>query len=237
MRRKMSTRARRGFSMVELAIVIAVVGILAAVASYYVQPMLPAWRTRRAANEFAARVQLARQLAMSEGVRYRLRIEAVDADINTTSGSVGRYTLAAENATGSASAWDVLPREDDGADNNTGAGTFDISQAAPDGLPKVSMIALDPVPTDNSIFFTSRGVLDNPSSDFTADGVINVTFVNKAARIQGEQDEWTVSVNGAGMVRVWSNKAPAAMAGGSATTSSVLATTGQGYEGDGGWTP
>ena len=37
--------------------------------------------------------------------------------INANTGSIGRYTLAAENATGSASAWDVLPREDDGADN------------------------------------------------------------------------------------------------------------------------
>src|SRR5687767_14220967 len=69
-------RYRGGVTLVEIAFVIAIIGIMAAIGAILMRETIPSWRTRQAANHFNASLMLARDLALREGLQYRVRIES-----------------------------------------------------------------------------------------------------------------------------------------------------------------
>lgn len=234
-RRLSVRRQRRGVTLVEIAIVVAIVGILAAIGNAYLTPMLPSWRARKAAKEFASKIDYARSLAVAERNPYRVRIDAWDTDLDDPKSYVGAYSIAAANPAGSVADWDVLPREAGGVDDQQGEGKIDFSEGTADPLPGVGIAPIDDPPLgDNAIVFNSRGLLENSAGDFNDAGTIDVVFVNKRARAEGADDEWTVCITRAGMVRVSSGRNPGcADSNGLVVTSTVQSTDGGGYSGDG----
>ena len=54
----------------------------------------------------------------------------------------------------------------------------------------------------NSIVFNARGYVSNPSSDFSGEGHIAITFVNKLARSQGRYEDYIVYISRSGMLRI-----------------------------------
>lgn len=231
-------RSRRGVTMVEIAIVMAIIAVMAGLAGSYLNPMLPSWRTRRAASEFAGTLELARQRAMAEGVQYRVRIEVSDDDVSADTQSVGGWSIAGANPVGSAAEWDVLPLEDGDVDDIQGEGLRIFSADAEDPLPGVSLLSFgDPMPTDGAILFDTRGFLANGLDEFNENGTIAVVFANKAAARDGKQDEWTVCISRSGVVRSSPTGNPSCNGVfGTTTVTNMTVTNGTGFLGDGGST-
>ena len=208
-------RSRRGVTLVEIAIVVAIIGVLAALGAGMVNKLIPSWRTRRAALDFSAAANQARAMAIADNVQYRLYVSGADSDPGSGELNYGEYWVQRGDAASNTSAWDTLPVEMSGTDSLQGEGYVNIQKDAEDSLPGVSLkeFATPLTGVDawtNSIVFNPRGQLDNPSDDFGcdinadggADGYICVSFVNKKSAAEGVTDEWHVLISRAGMVRL-----------------------------------
>jgi prepilin-type N-terminal cleavage/methylation domain-containing protein len=208
-------RARRGVTLIEIAIVVALIGVLAAIGAGMMNELIPSWRTRRAAREFAAQASQARAMAVSDSAQYRIYIQETDPDPGTGTTNFGMYWVQKGNEASHSTAWDTLPVDMSGTDALWGEGYVNIQDGDEDSLPGVSIkqlpttLAGEDAWTD-SIIFNPRGQLDNPATDFTCDingdgsgdGYLCVTFVNKKAAAQGKVDEWLVLISRAGSVRL-----------------------------------
>jgi len=84
------TDNRRGFSLIELIIVIAVLGIVATIAAYAFQGYVNNTNLRTAARDMASDIANTKQKAVSEGLTYRITI--------STGGN--SYTITRVNADG-----------------------------------------------------------------------------------------------------------------------------------------
>jgi prepilin-type N-terminal cleavage/methylation domain-containing protein len=224
-----------GLTLVEIMIVISIIGILAALGGPMMTIGLPRWRARRAAMEFASTVAQARALAIADNVEYRIQLEAFDPDLSDAT-SVGRYSIARGNAANGSTAWDVLPVEPAGStgDSSTGGGTVEISDGGEDALADISIDNWGTLTgsTGDDIVFSPRGWVGNPTSDFNADGYIDVTFVNTAIlRSEGVSQTWTVRIGRGGMTRVESNLSPEVVDGptGTGRAGTLSATSGSGF--------
>ena len=78
----------KGFTLVELMIVIALIGIMASITSFSWQRYVNNTNLRTAARELASDIANAKQRAVAEGVNYRITI---------TTGTPGNYTIEQRN--------------------------------------------------------------------------------------------------------------------------------------------
>jgi prepilin-type N-terminal cleavage/methylation domain-containing protein len=204
-RRRVARARRRGLTLIEIAIVVAIAGILAALGGSLLTNLMPSWRARRAAKELAAHLSACRALAVSQDTECRVRLDTYDSDLMDNVG-VGRYFVERGNASRDSTSWDILPVEDPGttSDDRQGEGTVDIGRGGEDELGGVSIAnwgALTGV-AGNDIVFTPRGFVRNPAGDFSDSGYIAVIFVNGRARANGAVDDWKVRVSRGGLVRL-----------------------------------
>lgn len=204
--------ARAGFTMLELLIVIAIIGILTAAGYIIARDIVPQYRTRKAAMEFANAVEQCRSLAIHSGRRCRiLMLEgAIASELSDLSSNAGSYEVDLEiPETGD---WDTLPIDTytDTTDDNASTGIVDLSADSPNGMRHVSIldwgtISGPGVGNDSAIVFDTRGFVENPASDFT-NGVITITFVNEVAEKRGTPDRWNVQITRAGVAHLDSSR-------------------------------
>lgn len=220
--------SRRGITLIEIAIVVAIIGVVAALGSAALTKTMPSWRTRRAARELAAAFTNCRQMAINENARCRVRLASGDANPDDGGDGIGVYYVERE-ATGGT--WDVLPVDLDGTDDQTGEGTVELSEGGQDELPGVSLQQWGTIAgvSGDDIVYNARGWLENPDTDFNTDGYIEVTFVNKAARREGFTDDWTVAVSRGGLVRLESSRDAATPNPSGTEEASTAAGLGSGY--------
>jgi len=210
----MRVRERKAFTLIELLIVVAIIGILSAAGYSQASALLPRYRCYQAAREFAATVQLVRQHAATDGIEHRIALISYDEDYSTYDGyNQGVYYIQSGNRAQQSTRWEFLPTDalDDGSDDLTGLGTVDLNGANPD----VSLVPWNALsgpiysgsPNNDCIVISPRGWLVNPNSDFDANGHIVVEFINKEALSRNVVETYQVKISRTGMVRLDFNDA------------------------------
>ncbi len=211
----MRRRANAGFSLLELAIVVAIVGMLALIAVPSLMQMLPRFRLNRTVREFCDHVQEARLLAISEGVEYRMCFSKKDPDPTSDNirSNSGRYTIEAGNKSSGSTSWDPLPR---GASNAEGIIdlTWTTSNREYAGISLVSTLpsTLGGTGMGNTdcLVFSPRGWLSNNLTDFRWN-YIQIEFRNKAANPR--KDVRWVQISQGGIARIRTQKRTSTSAG------------------------
>lgn len=232
-------RSRRGVTLIEIAIVIAIIGVLAGIGAGLLTDMIPTWRTRQAALEFQTAVNQARTLAVADATQYRILFTATDGDVSDGGANEGEYWVQKGDASSDSTEWDTLPVEMTELKVLEGEGYVNIAEGEEDSLPQVSIRNFDPEllgdgATANAIFFGPRGDIENAPDDFAcditgdgkSDGFVCVTFVNKRKAASGADDSWTVIISRAGMSRL--QHSDAGTVGYSAGTGSTTTNDGAG---------
>ena len=211
-----TTRRRSAFTLVELCIVIAMIGILSSIASDAFYKRIPSYKTRSAAVEFGKNVDKLRMIALRNNRETRLCLDTYDSAPNSTStANAGKYFLMVGNKSLQSSSWEYLPIDaiSDSSDDEKKLGVVDLSSNSKSYRKNVSIgdwgsdIGGPHVGNSNCIVFSPRGYVLNPASDFNAQGFIEVTFINKVARKDGEADDFIVMVARSGFTRIDNSKA------------------------------
>jgi prepilin-type N-terminal cleavage/methylation domain-containing protein len=223
--------ARRGFTLIEVMIVVAIMSVLTAIGFVIARDIIPQYRTRGAAMDFANWVSTCRTTAIQTGRQCRILLVDHDPDLVDLDDNLGSYLVQVEVAPiggGTVTdAWDTMPIDTvtDTVDNEAATGTIDLST----GQTRQRRVAIDQwdaiggpgVGNNNAIVFDSRGFVANPPGDFR-DGKISVTFVNKVAESRSAPDRWTVNISRAGVAQLDSSRRTAddnfTMGGGTATS-------------------
>jgi len=218
-RMRMGRRNRAGFSLIEVAVAVAVVGVLAALGIGLIYEVLPRYRTRHAALQFASWAAKARTLAVRNNVEYRIYLARYDDSLNT-SPNVGAYMVQVGDKSQNSNYWDTLPKETtsyvgcpgSGAwlDNSYSEGTVDLSKGGNANIPDVSIAEWDTISGPSSscqsnadaIVFSPLGWVTNPNADFGTSGYILVDFVNTEAYRKERSEVYRVSVARSGFARV-----------------------------------
>ncbi|MEC7948897.1 MAG: prepilin-type N-terminal cleavage/methylation domain-containing protein [Myxococcota bacterium] len=202
--------ARRGLTLIELAVVLAIVGIVAAIGWGSTRAYIPRFRMITAAKGLKADTMKLRSLAVSTGRETRLTLSGTPGTCTDAEGYGGSWTMAIGNRSSGSSSWDLLPEDTaaDGSDDDRSEGTVDIG---PEGnrtargvcLRQWASLAGPGAGNGDSIVFSPRGFITNPSSDFsTVAGTIDLTLVNLHAASRGVTDEVSVRLFRTGAARL-----------------------------------
>jgi hypothetical protein len=198
-------RRRSGHTLVELAVAIAIVGILALMGWWAVQEEVDRYRMMKAARLLQSDLQELRALAIATNRETRIRFVASDAALDEMDVQVGEWLLQAGNRSQSSTEWDTLPIDDgDGSDNSLGERSLSVG-----GANEAPHISLAPWPTlvgpgtDNAdaIVFSPRGWIANPATDFSS-GYVALRLVNKGSLARGGSEEATVRLSRGGLARL-----------------------------------
>ena len=117
-----SKKSRRGFTLLEIAIVVAVIGILSALAVINGESLLPDVRTKEAAREFAKYVDYMRMTALRNNRETRICMDTYDSSpASLSSANQGKYILYVGNKSTNSSSWDLMPGDlyDNSADDDS----------------------------------------------------------------------------------------------------------------------
>jgi prepilin-type N-terminal cleavage/methylation domain-containing protein len=204
---------RRGSTLLELLIALAIFSILAVMGTSALQDLLPRWRTRAAALEFRSHIDQCRMLAIRTGRECRIQMVHYDSSLSDLESTpTGKYTIDLGNRNLNSTEWDTLPIDDiDGSGSTVTReyeGTIDIGDRNSSWHKRYVAIdtwgELGGPGSDNNdaLVFGPKGWLTNPATDFNNYGYVTITFVNKFARFQGRFEDRQVRIYRTGVAKI-----------------------------------
>ena len=203
--------SQSGFTLIELLVVVALFSVLATIGWGSTRDQMPRYRLIQAAKGLRGDLVHLRNLAVQTNRETRLTLQASLGDCAEADGYGGRWSLHAGDRSRSSTTWEFLPIDatDDGTDDETGEGEVVIGDGGNRHSRDVCLndwgsIRGPGVGNGDSIVFSPRGWLTNPSSDFNSSGYLEMKLTNQAAGRKGVTDAVSVLVTRAGMVRLHS---------------------------------
>ena len=203
--------SRRGYTLLEIVIVLSMLAILAALGVGSMREHLPRYRLVQTTKQFKSDMMQLRQIAVQNNRETRLRLESAE-DCSDSTAWGGQWVLEVGDRALGSTVWDVLPedRSDNGVDDHQGEGLINIGPGGNQEANDICMWSWSGLsgPDDNgannadSVVFSPRGWLRNPSSDFQSSGYLEFQFVNQEAAREGVDDTLIVQVSRAGLVRL-----------------------------------
>lgn len=205
------SNSRKGFSLVELAMVVALIAVMAGLTHGSVKELLPRYRMVQTAKQLRNDIHALRYTAIEQNKETRVRLVSSDVDWAVAGpDSIGEWWLQVGNKGLRSKHWDTLPEDmqEDGSDDVTERGRVNIGNGGEDNALGVSLkpwgTLVGPGSLNrDSIVFSPRGYVINPASDFDSDGYITLTLVNKNAI--GIEDSVALRIARSGMVRLESS--------------------------------
>ncbi len=196
---------KAGFTLPELAVVIAILAILASIGWYAVQTSLAQFRLLKIARLLHSDLQQLRSLAINSNRQTRLVLVSGDAVLDPTEPQGGEWLLQIGNRSGLSNEWDTLPPNENGVEDD-GLGERSLY---PGGSMETPWISLADGPRlvgpglncAGAIVFSPRGWIENPPSDFSS-GYITLTLVNKRATFDGGMGRADLRISRTGMIRI-----------------------------------
>jgi prepilin-type N-terminal cleavage/methylation domain-containing protein len=197
-------RGARGFTLLELVVTIALVGIIASIGWVSTRDQLPRYRLQKAAKLMRKDVEQVRNEAIFRGKETRIALQESGGACDGSVPSGGSWLLQIGNQPTGSTTWDTFPADaqDDGTDDDVGQGTIDLT----DGQREVKNICLQDwgllgiAPNQDAIVFNSRGWVKNPDADY-ASGFIGLTLVNVDARGRRETVDLLIAKSGTTMLQ------------------------------------
>ena len=193
------TPVQSGFTLLELLIVVGIISVLSALGIWRTQELVPRMKTRHVARDFANDLEMVRMRAIMSNRETRLRITDYDTNAASISSAyAGAWVLELGNKRIGSDTWSII--------NNS---AYDISASGYQDTKNVSLSysggdlgGPTTCSCTDSVVFSPLGQVVNPSGDFTSNGDLVFTFVNKIGRANGVVDDYQVRMYRSGMVRV-----------------------------------
>ncbi len=171
-----------GHSLVELAVVIAILGVLAAIGWSSGRGQIGQFRLMSAARLFQSDAQNLRELAIGTNREARIVLTEADATMDPNDAQVGMWLLQVGDKSSGSTEWDTLPI-DMGAVAVSDAGERSLDVGGSQERPGISLAPWSTIQgpglgNQDAIVFSPRGFISNPGGDFV-NGFISVELVNK----------------------------------------------------------
>lgn len=200
---------RRGYTLIELAITVAIVAILGAVGVGTLRGHLPRFRLVDAGKTLRGDLMTARNMALSTNRQVRVLLTGSGGDCTDYAVYGGSWRIEIGDHDKRSSRWDVLPSDliETGVDDDQSDGVRDLGPEGTRKTPHVCLEAWDPITgpgtgNDDAVVFSPRGWVENPAEDFDGRGYIVLTFVNQEAALDGVSDEVSVTISRAGVIQL-----------------------------------
>jgi len=202
---------RRGFTLIEMGIVIALFVVLAAIGWGSTRGQMPRYRLIRAAKDMRGDLSNLRNLAVMSNRETRMLLMESPGDCLETDEFGGSWFLQAGNRSRGSTEWEFLPMdtEMEGEDEEQGEGRVSLGDGGNRELKDVCLEPWDSLRgpgtgSTDAIVFSPRGWVRNPAADFGESGYLVLTLTNQAAGRLGVEDKVHLRVSRAGMVRMHS---------------------------------
>jgi prepilin-type N-terminal cleavage/methylation domain-containing protein len=204
-------RRKTGFTLIEVAIVIALFGVLAAIGWGSTRDQMPRYRLIRASKGLKGDLVNLKNLAVLTNRETRLVLVSSPGKCSEIAVYGGEWHLQAGDRSRGSSRWEFLPidTEVEGEDEERGEGEVSLGEGGNRQQKDVCLESWGDIRGPGSgnadaIVFSPRGWLRNPASDFNSSGYMEVTLTNQAAADKGVEDKVKILVSRAGMVKMHS---------------------------------